>query len=229
MRVGLQKSSLIDFPGRVAAVVFLPGCNFACPYCHNPGLVSNVDIEALADWPEVLGHLSRRRGLLSGVVFSGGEPCLHGDLPVLAGMVRSLGYAVKLDTNGSRPDAILPVGADYIAMDLKTSPGRYSAVWPGAPADAESTIMESMRAVRSSGAAYEFRVTCAPGIFGEEEARELASCLEPADPVVLQRYRPGVVLDPAWAAGTYPYLDAQMDRLLAIVSGKAPLARLRSA
>ncbi|HOX92577.1 MAG TPA: radical SAM protein, partial [Spirochaetales bacterium] len=95
---GLQKSSLIDYPGRVAAVAFLPGCPFACPYCHNPELVSGVDDDSLYSWAQVRTHLQARFGLLSGLVFSGGEPSMHDELGDYIEDARALGYAIKVDT-----------------------------------------------------------------------------------------------------------------------------------
>ncbi len=230
MRVGLQKTSLVDYPGRVAAVLFLPGCGFRCPYCHNPGLVvpgSGDPPDELVPLGEALAFLERRLGLLTGVVLSGGEPTLRDDLHGLVASIRTLGYAVKIDTNGSLPDRIAPAGADYVAMDLKTDPERYAELWPDAPAGAADLIRRSIRAVRGSCADYEFRITCVPGFVGERDAESIASLLEPGDPVFLQRYRPGRVLDPAWAAGVSPYDDATMERLLTIIRGAAPRARIR--
>ncbi len=209
-------------------MVFLPGCNFACPYCHNPGLVAPLDDSILVDWDDALAHLRARRGLLSGVVFSGGEPTLRRELPALVALARELGYLVKLDSNGSDPGALAAAGADFLAMDLKTAPARYRALWPSAPADMEARILGSMRVLRSSGAGYEFRITCAPGIFGPAEARELAAFLEPGDPVVLQRYRPGEVLDPAWAAGVSPYTEPELETLRDLLAARAPMTRIRS-
>lgn len=230
MRVGLQKTSLVDYPGRVAAVLFLPGCCFRCPYCHNPGLVepaSDDSPDELLPWSEALAFLERRLGLLTGLVISGGEPTLRENLPELVASIRNLGYAVKLDTNGSSPDSIARSGADYVAMDLKTDPLRYAELWPGAPDDAADTIRSSIHAVRESSAEYEFRVTCVPGFVGERDAEAMASLLEPGDQVFLQRYRPGRVLDKAWAAGVSPYDDETMERLLRIFRGAAPKARIR--
>jgi pyruvate formate lyase activating enzyme len=227
LSVGLQKTSLVDYPGRVAAVFFLPGCNFACPYCHNPELVTNVDLSTLVPLDQAFDHLRRRAGLITALVISGGEPTLHPGLPDLVSEARALGLLVKLDTNGSFPDRITVAGADYIAMDLKTHPERYTELWPQAPADAAERIRKSMAVVRSSGAAYEFRITCAPGIFGSDDAKAVAELLEPGDPVFLQAYRPGHVLDPVWAAGVRPYTDSGMDELLGIIRSRAPLARIR--
>ena len=224
--VGLQKTSLVDYPGRVAAVFFLPGCNLACPYCHNPELVSNVDMSALVPLKQAGAHLERRAGLITALVISGGEPTLHSGLPDLVAQAHALGLVVKLDTNGSFPERIA-AGADYIAMDLKTDPERYGTLWPHAPADAAARIRASMAVVRGSGAAYEFRITCAPGIFGPADAHAVAGLLEPGDPVFLQAYRPGRVLDPVWAAGVRPYVDSEMEKLLEIIRAQAPLAKIR--
>lgn len=229
MRFGIQKTSLVDYPGRVSAVLFVAGCNMRCPYCHNPELVEHADLESagLVSVAEVLAFLARRRDVLTGVVLSGGEPTMHAELPELAQAIRALGFKVKLDTNGTLPARIVPVGADYIAMDLKTSPERYAELWPGAPDDAAVRIRSSVMAVRQSGVEYEFRITCAPGIFAEADAEAIAALLAPEDAVFLQRYRPGRVLDPVWASGVFPYTEKRMAGLLDIVRSVAPKARIR--
>lgn len=229
MRFGIQKTSLVDYPGRVSAVLFVAGCNARCPYCHNPELVEPDDAESagLVSVDAVLAFLARRRDVLTGVVLSGGEPTLHAGLPELARTIRALGFKVKLDTNGTLPARIVPVGADYIAMDLKTAPERYAELWPGAPDDAADRIRRSVLSVRRSGVAYEFRITCAPGIFAEADAHAVAALLEPDDAVFLQRYRPGRVLDAVWDSGVFPYTEERMAGLLAIIRGAAPKARIR--
>jgi pyruvate formate lyase activating enzyme len=227
--LGLQKTSLVDFPGRVSAVLFTAGCALRCPYCHNPGLVepTDVDLAGLITVDEALAFLKRRLGLMTGVVLSGGEPTLHGDMPELAAAIRSLGFKVKLDTNGTCSERVAPVRADYVAMDIKTAPERYAELWPDAPADAADRVRRGAEAVRASGAEYEFRITCAPGIFAEADAEAVAEMLRPEDPVFLQRYRPGRVLDPGWAAGVSPYAEDRLAGLLAIIARAAPKARLR--
>lgn len=236
VRVGLQKTSLVDYPGRVAAVFFLTGCNLRCPYCHNPSLVAPSDAASGADdlvtLEEAFAFLERRRAVLSGVVLSGGEPTLYAGLPELAARIRSMGLLVKLDTNGTFPERIAPVAADYLAMDLKTAPARYRELLPAAPDDASATdygkrIVESVRTVRSSGAMYEFRITCAPGFFGLADAEAVAALLRADDPVYLQRYRPGRVLDEGWAARVVPYTEEQLGPLLAAIRRTAPKARIR--
>ncbi|HUW68789.1 MAG TPA: anaerobic ribonucleoside-triphosphate reductase activating protein [bacterium] len=232
MRVGIQKTSLVDYPGRVAAVFFLAGCNLRCPYCHNPSLLAPEaagpgSADELVSIDEAFAFLERRRTVLSGVVLSGGEPTMHADLPQMAARIRSMNLLVKLDTNGTFPERIGPVAADYVAMDLKTNPERYAELWPGPPADAAMRIAESMRAVRSSGAMYEFRITCAPGIFALADAEAVAALLEADDAVFLQRYRPGRVLDRAWAEHVAPYGDEALSELLAVIRSSAPKARIR--
>jgi len=231
-RIGLQKTSLVDYPGRVAAVFFLAGCNLRCPYCHNPSLLvpesGDPDTaDDLTSIDEAFAFLEHRKSVLSGVVLSGGEPTMHADLPAVAARIRSMGLLVKLDTNGTFPERIAPVGANYIAMDLKMAPARYAELWPGAPSDADARIAESVRMVRASGADYEFRITCAPGIFTLSDAEAMAALLEADDAVFLQRYRPGHVLDRAWAERVTPYTEHDMAELLGIISVAAPRARIR--
>lgn len=136
MRIGgLQKVTLLDYPGKVACTVFLPGCNLRCPYCHNPSLVlpgqetENISPESL------LAFLNTRRGKLDGVCVTGGEPTLHRDLPELLGQIRDLCFSVKLDTNGTNPEmlaSLLQTGVlDYVAMDIKNSPARYAQTCGG--------------------------------------------------------------------------------------------------
>ncbi len=229
MRLGLQKTSLLDYPGRVSTVLFTAGCNFRCPYCQNPELVlpSFSQADHLMTCEQALAFLGTRRGLVSAVVVSGGEPTLHDGLPGLVGKLHAMGFLVKLDTNGSNPERIHGIGADYIALDIKTDPGRYHELWPDAPPDASDRIMQSVKRVRESGAGYELRITCAPGFINIDDAMAISRLLVPADTVFLQRYHPGTVLDPSWAAGVSPYPDDFMDSLLAIIKEAAPLARIR--
>jgi pyruvate formate lyase activating enzyme len=230
----------------VAAVAFLPGCNLRCPYCHNADLVLAPDQADLVAWPAVLEHLERRRGLLSGLVLSGGEPCLHARLPDLAAQARSLGYAIKLDTNGTLPEAIVPVGADYVAMDIKCAFGRYgrlsaladddgvaeadgAGVGAASATDYGAAVARSMGIVRGLGCAYEFRITCAPGVFRLEDAKAVLPYLDSRDTIWLQPYRPGAVLDPEWAASAGVYEPAAMEELLALLRRAAPKAKIRGA
>lgn len=229
----MLKTSLIDYPGRVAAVAFLPGCNLRCPYCHNAELVLHPELTEMVDWFLVLHHLERRKGLLSGLVLSGGEPCLHARLPDMAAEARALGYTIKLDTNGTLPEAIAPVGADYIAMDIKCSFDRYGILAPTREQKSSlglgAAVRESMSAIRGLGCDYEFRITCAPGIFGLEDAKAVLPYLDSRDTIWLQPYRSGAVLDPAWAESAGVYEPAAMSELLALLRRAAPKAKIRGA
>lgn len=151
---GLQKMTLLDFPGKVACTVFLGGCDFRCPFCHNFELVDGT-APPLMDDAELLAFLEKRRGLLDGVAFTGGEPCLHRDLPELMRKIRELGFAVKLDTNGYHPELlgqILDEGlADYVAMDVKNSPEKYAATCGVETMDL-APVRESIRLITEHGA-----------------------------------------------------------------------------
>lgn len=202
MRIAaIQKNSFIDFPGRLSCVLFLQGCNFTCPYCHNPSLVrpgaGGMETVAIKD---ILEFLEKRRGMLEGVVLTGGEPTLHPDLPELCAKVRELGYPVKLDTNGSHPamlaELIREALVDYLAMDVKTAPDRYAPlIWPGADPEA---IRESIRLVRHSDLPHEFRTTAVVPPVDAEAAAEIAALVDGADLYALQRFGDADVLCPGF-------------------------------
>lgn len=160
---GFQKLTLLDFPGKVACTIFIAGCNFRCPYCHNSELIG-TKIDPVTDSAEFLRFLEKRKGTLDGVAITGGEPLLNPELPALIKDIRSLGYPVKLDTNGSLPGRLAPLLSDglldYVAMDIKNSPEKYAAAI-GLPADRFdlSPVCESVRLLMSSGVDYEFRTT----------------------------------------------------------------------
>ncbi len=226
--MGLRKTSLIDYPGRLASVLFTPGCDFSCPYCQNAPLVvgpAGSWPEDLLDLEEALGLVEARKGLVGGVVLSGGEPLLHGELPGIASRLKASGFAIKLDTNGSLPDRIEAVRADYIALDLKTAPSRYGLVAPG-QAEAGKALLSSLKVVRESGAAYELRMTLAPGIVSPADLEELLDLLDPRDELVLQAFRPGGCLDPAWDH-LEPWPEQAVLDFLGGLRRVAPRSRLR--
>lgn len=158
---GLQKMTLLDYPGKVACTVFLQGCNFRCPFCHNSDLLSGQARQALSE-EAFFSFLNRRRGLLDAVCVSGGEPTLHSDLPQLLAKIRALGYSVKLDTNGSRPDMLAQLIheglVDYVAMDVKNSPDLYPQTCGLEQMDL-SPIEESLRLLIGGHTPYELRTT----------------------------------------------------------------------
>ena len=158
---GLQKLTLLDFPGKVACTVFLNGCNFRCPYCHNSELLEG-NVEPVMTVEELLAFLQKRRGILEGVCITGGEPTLHPQLFDLLEAVKDLGYAVKLDTNGYRPEVLRSVIqrglADYVAMDIKNGPMLYGQT-VGLESPDLSKIEESIRILLENKVDYEFRTT----------------------------------------------------------------------
>lgn len=158
---GLQKMTLLDFPGKVACTVFLSGCNYRCPFCHNAELLDGC-LEPLMTTEEFLAFLRKRVGLLDGVCISGGEPTLSAGLKDLMKAIKNMGYAVKLDTNGSRPAVLKELVAeglvDYVAMDIKNAPSRYAVTCGVAQTDL-SAIEESIRFLLSGAVDSEFRTT----------------------------------------------------------------------
>jgi pyruvate formate lyase activating enzyme len=195
---GLLKNSLIDYPGKMSCVLFVSGCNFTCPYCHNPDLAQGrVPPSARISLDTVLAFLESRRGLLEGVVISGGEPTLEAKLPAICEHIHALGYPVKLDTNGSRPHALarlLESGCvDYVAMDIKAPPAAY-------PKDITTEkittrIEASIDLMMSSGRDYEFRTTFVRPFAGPENASEIARSVRGARRYVIQKFNPDIVLD----------------------------------
>lgn len=176
---GLQKMTLLDFPGRVACTVFLGGCNFRCPYCHNSELLEGDCPAAMTD-EELLTFLDKRRGLLDGVCITGGEPTLHSGLPALLRAIKDLGYAVKLDTNGTRPALLrqLVEGGlvDYVAMDVKSSPSGYAAS-VGLDEISLAELDESLRFLLEDHVDYELRTTVVAQLHTGDVIREMAQWL----------------------------------------------------
>ena len=161
MICGLQKMTLLDFPGKVACTVFLGGCNFRCPFCHNSELFMGKP-EKLMEDEAFFQFLAKRKGLLDGVCVSGGEPTLYKDLPAFLAKIKELGFAVKLDTNGSRPEVVKALVADklvdYIAMDVKNSPQRYGQT-VGLETMPLAPIEETLRFLLEENVDYELRTT----------------------------------------------------------------------
>ena len=172
---GLQKMTLLDYPGQVACTVFLQGCNFRCPFCHNSALLPGAG-EALMEDPQLLAFLEKRVGLLDGVCVTGGEPTLQKELPRLLKQIKSLGYRVKLDTNGSCPEmlkAVVEAGdVDYVAMDVKNAPQQYEKTAGMHPALLER-VEESIRYLMSGAVDYEFRTTVVEELHDADSVREM--------------------------------------------------------
>ena len=188
---GLQKLTLLDFPEHVACTVFTLGCNFRCPYCHNSSLVipGREHVEGEITEEEFFKFLGKRKGLLDGVAVTGGEPCLHKDLPDFLSRIRDLGFAVKLDTNGNHPGILRQVLdrklADYVAMDIKNRPEKY-AVTIGLKSFDMAGVRESISLLMEGGADYEFRTTVVREFHEAEDFEEIGSMIRGAKAYYLQ-------------------------------------------
>jgi pyruvate formate lyase activating enzyme len=206
---GLQKTSLIDYPDRVASVLFTSGCNLRCPYCHNGELVHSYTGPFLEE-DEVLQTLMERKRYVDSVVVTGGEPTIHNELPGFLARLKENGFDVKLDTNGFKPDALracLPC-VDYIAMDVKTSPERYQ----GLGGEDVSLLVDSVGVIMEGGVDYEFRCTVVPGFVDAETIKEMGELVKGAKRFVFQQYRSEKTLDPSYIE-VKPYSDEYIKEL----------------
>ena len=185
---GLQKLTLLDFPGRVACTVFLGGCDYRCPFCHNYALATGA-APALMEADELLRFLEKRRGLLDGVAITGGEPCLQPGLPALMRQIRALGFLVKLDTNGAHPDRlgeILDAGlADYVAMDVKNSPEKY-ALTAGVERLDLDAVRRSVDLLKGGAVDFEFRTTLVDEFHREADIEAIGAWIRGARRYFLQ-------------------------------------------
>lgn len=188
---GLQKLTLLDYPGRVACTVFTGGCNFRCPFCHNAPLVLPERLARDSSEEAVLAFLSKRRGVLDGVAVTGGEPLLHRDIGAFLEKVKALGFSVKLDTNGSFPDrlrALVSAGlVDRVAMDVKNSPALYEKT-AGAAVDM-AAIARSRDFLLSGSVDYEFRTTVVKGLHTKESLMDAARWIRGAKEYYLQQFK----------------------------------------
>ena len=193
MRIqGLQKLTLLDYPGKTACTIFLSGCNFRCPFCHNAPLLT-ADAADGIDEEELLEFLKKRQGLLDGVVVTGGEPLLRPELPALLEKVKALGYAVKLDTNGTFPERLEQVVraglADYVAMDVKNSPMRYAQTVGAMELDL-APIDKSVSFLLRGTVDYEFRTTAVAELHDDASFLSLADWLAGARRYFIQCFEP---------------------------------------
>ncbi len=211
MRIGgLQKCSLIDYPGKISAIIFTIGCNFRCPYCHNPELVDETATAVTEE--EIFSFLERRRNLLDAVTITGGEPTVHEDLIPFIERIRALGFLVKLDSNGTNPhvlkEALVRGLVDYIAMDIKSPLARYSET-VARPVDVEK-IRESIWLIMESGVNYEFRTTVVKSLLSPEDIRAIGEEIRGAKQYFLQKFVPTKTLNPAFIRKT-TYTDAEFE------------------
>lgn len=201
---GIQPFTLLDYPDKVAAIIFTPGCNMRCRFCHNkefvlPEEIAKIRKSFIAE-KTVLNFLRSRKGKLDGVVISGGEPTVQPDLRQFITKVRAMGFLVKLDTNGNLPDVLKNLVkdklVDYVAMDVKTTPDRYKAL-VGDLAHPDK-VVESIIFLKKNRVPYEFRTTLMAGEHTPKVIKDMAELLAGADTLYLQTFRPETTLDPTF-------------------------------
>lgn len=228
MRIcGFNKTTLLDYPGKVASTIFLGGCNFRCPFCQNSALVVRPDGEPEYTQEEILAFLQKRKGILDGVCVSGGEPTLSEELPDFLGKIKRLGYSVKLDTNGSRPGMVKMLAKegliDKAAMDIKACPDNYQAL-TGLKNQDMHPVMETVDFLIEGSLEYEFRTTVVRELHSERDFREIGQWLKGAKEYYLQAYKDSDgVLRPGFGSYTRKELEGFRDILLQTI----PLVGIR--
>lgn len=188
---GFQKLTVLDYPGKVACIVFTPGCNFRCPFCHNASLVTHIDKNTYIDVEAVLSYLKKRQGILDGVVITGGEPLLQDGIEEFIGKIKELGYAVKLDTNGSFPEKLISLVekglVDYVAMDIKNSKAKYMTTIGVNNIDMAS-IEKSVDFLLQDKVDYEFRTTIVDGFHTIDDIQDIVVWIKGAHKYFLQNF-----------------------------------------
>lgn len=223
---GLQKLTLLDFPGRIAATVFLGGCSFRCPFCHNASLVLGRGGEDITEG-ELLAFLKKRQGVLEGVCITGGEPTLHKELPELLAKIRELGYKIKLDTNGYQPEALISLCerglVDYVAMDIKASKDNYKRV-SGIDSLDISKIERSVYYLINNFPAHEFRTTVVRELHTPSDIVEISKWLAGESRYFIQSFiDSGDILEDGLSA----YSREELDAIFTEVKKNLPNAALR--
>ncbi len=231
-RVGLQKTTLIDYPGLVASTIFTAGCNLRCPYCHNPELVNQGIPGSFISTKDFFGFLAKRKNVLGGVCITGGEPLIYDNLPEIIKQIQGFGLKVKLDTNGTFPDKLKTLSPDYIAMDLKTTPQKYHLVTETSPETKDTTplaekIKTSLEYLKTSGIDFEIRTTWVPGIVDLEDIPEIARLLEGVEKYFVTPFRGGVTLDPEWNGRPSPASET-MEKIKNIFKDYSIPVRIRA-
>lgn len=218
---GLNKLTLLDYPGHMACLIFTGACNYRCPFCHNASLVLNPNSQPAISEEEIFAFLQSRKGILEGVCISGGEPTLQADLPEFIRKIRAMGFHVKLDTNGSRPGilkALLDEGLlDYVSMDIKNAPAKYLTTIgipaePQTPADnlITDSVRQSAELLIQSGIPYEFRTTVVKELHSKEDLLTIGNWLNGAKAYYLQSFRDSETLVGAAPGQFHAYEPEQM-------------------
>ncbi len=209
---GFQRFSLIDYPGKICAIVFTQGCNFRCPYCHNPELVDPKLFSHPIPEADIFAFLETRRGKLDAVVITGGEPTLQPDLIEFIKTVKALDYLVKLDTNGSSPGILRELIelnlVDYIAMDVKAPLERYQEI-TNSNVD-QAKIKDSIELIMHAGLDYEFRTTVVKSQLGKKDILAIVKLIRGSKRYIMQKFVPETVLDQKFLDGVMIYTDEDL-------------------
>lgn len=224
---GLNKTTLLDYPGKVAATIFLGGCNFRCPFCQNSSLVLNPSAQPEIPIKEVLSFLKKRKGILDGVCITGGEPTLSPDLPELLQEIRTLGYPIKLDTNGTHPALLKTLTEQNLiqmtAVDIKACPDNYPALC-GLVHPELDAVKETVEFLKNGTLDYEFRTTVIRELHSEKDFIEIGQWLTGAKAYYLQAYRDSEeVLQPGFSS----YTRKELEHFREILKRTIPLVELR--
>ena len=224
---GLQKTTLLDYPGKVAATLFTAGCNFSCPFCHNSGLLGN-NAEAVCSQEDIMAFLEKRKNILEGICITGGEPTLQPDLEAFIRSVRSLGLAVKLDTNGYQPDVLIDLCEkgllDYVAMDIKAGKSHYARI-SGHPSLNLDRIDRSIQFLLKGKIPFEFRTTAVKGLHDQSDFEEIGPWIQGCAQYFLQCYQEsGQVLSPDSCKS---FSRGEMEEFARIVSPYTGSVKLR--
>lgn len=224
---GFNKTTLLDYPGRVACTIFLGGCNFRCPFCQNSSLVLAPEKEPAYEEEEILKFLKKRKGILDGVCVSGGEPAIASGLPEFLGRIKELGYEIKLDTNGSRPQVVKALAkeglVDKVAVDIKACPDNYKTLTGLDNPDVDA-VKETVEFLMKGKLDYEFRTTVVRELHTERDFREIGQWLKGAKAYYLQAYRDSEgVLKPGFGSYSLEELKGFREILLETI----PLVEIR--
>ena len=224
---GLQKTTLLDFPGHVASTVFTGGCNFRCPFCHNASLIDNLAGDERLSEENFFAFLEKRQGLNDGVCITGGEPLLQKDILPFIKRIKDMGFLVKLDTNGSYPDALealLDAGLlDYVAMDVKNAPSAYLET-AGTDKDVLPAVEKSICLLKEGRVPYEFRTTVVKGLHNDARMQEIGAWLGDVPHYFIQNFSDrGEVL----TEGLEGFIPSELEGLLAAVLPYIPSAKIR--
>lgn len=224
---GLNKTTLLDYPGQVAATIFLGGCNFRCPFCQNSSLILNPGSQPEIPEEEVLSFLKKRKGILEGVCVTGGEPTLSPELPAFLKKIRTLGYPIKLDTNGTRPKLLKSLAEQELiqmtAVDIKACPDNYPSSCGMLHPDLNA-VKETVEFLKNGTLDYEFRTTVVRELHSEKDFIEIGQWLAGAKAYYLQAYRDSEeVLQPGFSS----YTQKELEHFRKILKRTIPLVELR--